>query len=77
MAITTTEELKTRCLGLVARGDKPFPGMVATIVQELKEGGSTLTVQECSYALRDAYVDGFITEKYLRDLLQKEGVEYD
>jgi len=77
MAITTTEELKTRCLELVARGDKPYPGMVAAIVQELKEGGSKLTMQECSYALRDAYVDGFITEKYLRDLLQKDGVEYD
>ena len=76
MAITNQEELLAKCLELIPRGDKPYRSAVQHIVQELKDGGSVLTFAEMSTALREAYVDGFLTEAYLRDLIAQHGCTY-
>ena len=77
MAITTTEELVSKCLELIPRGNKPYRSAVQEIIQGLKDGGSVLTLEEISTVLREAYVDGWLTEPYLRDLIAIHGCSYE
>lgn len=77
MAITNTNEFITKCLELIPRGDKPYTRAVQELIQELKDGGSVVTLAEMSSVLRETYVDGFLTEPYLRDLIAQHGCTYD
>jgi hypothetical protein len=77
MAITTIDDLKTRVTELVPPGEPITETAVRTIHKELTDGGSQLTLEDISYGLRDAYINPFLSIKYVNEQLTKYNLTYE
>lgn len=77
MAITTSTELQEKALQLVPAGKKITESAVRVIHREIVEGGSLLSLEEISVALRNAYTDPFITVKFLEEQIKKYNINYE
>ena len=76
MAITSIDDLKTRAIELVPPGETLTETAVRTLHKELTDGGSQLTLDDISYGLRDAYINPFLSVKYLNEQLTKYNLTY-
>ena len=80
MSITTPLEFATRVVEIIPNNGinrQPTKQELEIIFGELVEGGSVFTISEIAQMTRETYDNQFYTEKWLREILEKNNINYE
>ena len=80
MSITTPLEFATRVVEVIPHNGinrEPTKQELEIIFNELEEGGNVFTIAELAQMVREAYDNVFYTERWLKDTLEKNNLNYE
>ena len=80
MSITTPLEFATRVVEVIPHNGinrEPTKQELEIIINELEEGGNVFTIAELAQMVREAYDNVFYTERWLKDTLEKNNLNYE